>query len=298
MGIPEKQLETWSHQGSVTQSKDTYGTVKSSLEATDTGYAGKDFTVFLQGSYGNDTNIYAESDVDVVIRLDSLFYHDVGTLTNQERAIFDANFIPATYTYATYKADVIAALQKSFGSTDVQPGNKAIKIKARGNRRSADVVIAAEFRKYYSGSWPLGPLNYIRGICFFTPSGARIVNYPKQHSENCTAKHQATEGWFKPIVRIFKNVRSKLIETGVIAKGTAPSYFLEGLLYNAPDSTFGKTYADTFFATMKWILQADRSKLLCANKQYNLLGDSAISWPPADCDTFIHAAANLWDNWK
>ena len=63
--IPETQLDTWSHQGSITQSSATYATIKRSLEASDAGYANKNFHVFLQGSYGNDTNVYAESDVDV-----------------------------------------------------------------------------------------------------------------------------------------------------------------------------------------------------------------------------------------
>ena len=80
MAIPEAQLETWSHQGSVQQSCDTYATVKRSLEANDTKYADKSFDVFLQGSYGNDTNIYAESDVDVVIRTDSIYYYDTSAL--------------------------------------------------------------------------------------------------------------------------------------------------------------------------------------------------------------------------
>ena len=70
MPIPESQLETWSHQGSITQSSSTYNTIKSVLEGSTTPYAGRNFKVFLQGSYGNDTNIYAESDVDIVIRLD------------------------------------------------------------------------------------------------------------------------------------------------------------------------------------------------------------------------------------
>jgi hypothetical protein len=196
MAITESKLDTWSHQGSVAQSKESYTMVKNSLEAKDTKYAGKSFAVFLQGSYGNDTNIYAESDVDVVIRLDSIYYYDVRRLTDQERAAFDANLTPGTYPYADYKAHVIAALQKSFGSTDVQPGKKAVKINAKGNRRSIDVVIAAAFRRYYSGSWPL---QYASGICFFTSSGDQIENYPNQHSKNCTAKHQGTNGWFKPI---------------------------------------------------------------------------------------------------
>ena len=73
MTIPESQLETWSHQGSVTQSSATYNTIKNVLKDADTPYAGKSYSVFLQGSYGNDTNIYAESDVDIVIKLNDCF---------------------------------------------------------------------------------------------------------------------------------------------------------------------------------------------------------------------------------
>lgn len=71
MPIPESQLETWSHQGSLTQSRDTYATVKRALETAGTNFTGYDFKVFIQGSYCNHTNTYSESDVDVVIRLDS-----------------------------------------------------------------------------------------------------------------------------------------------------------------------------------------------------------------------------------
>ena len=86
MPIPESQLERWSHQGSVTQSRNTYNSIKNVLEANSTPYSGKSFKVFLQGSYGNDTNIYAESDVDIVIRLDDCFYSDLDDLSEDEKA--------------------------------------------------------------------------------------------------------------------------------------------------------------------------------------------------------------------
>jgi hypothetical protein len=70
LAIPDSQLETWSHQGSVSQSCDTYATIKSVLEDSASPYYLKSFETFLQGSYCNDTNVYSESDVDVVIRLD------------------------------------------------------------------------------------------------------------------------------------------------------------------------------------------------------------------------------------
>ncbi len=267
MGIPESQLDTWSHQGSVKQSSDTYGTVKRSLEATDTKYADKSFAVFLQGSYGNDTNIYAESDVDVIIRLDSIYFYDTSELKPEDLQTFQSGFVAGTYSYADYKSHVIAALQKSFGQDDVKPGKKAVKIKANGNRRNADVVVATEFRRYYSTA--SGPQFY-QGICFFTPDGARIANYPSYHSANCTTKHQATNQWFKPMVRILKNMRSKLVDDGVLAAGSAPSYYIEGLLYNVPNDKFGKSYGDTFVAAFNWILQADRTKFVCANERYYL----------------------------
>src|SRR5580692_779434 len=111
MAIPEAQLETWSHQGSIQQSCDTYATVKRALEAHDTNYADKSFDVFLQGSYGNDTNIYAESDVDVVIRTDSIYYYDTSTLNAHELQTFHASFIAASYTYGDYKSQVVQTLQ-------------------------------------------------------------------------------------------------------------------------------------------------------------------------------------------
>ena len=55
MVIPESQLETWSHQGSLTQSRDTYATVKRALETAATNFAGYEFKVFIQGSYCNHT---------------------------------------------------------------------------------------------------------------------------------------------------------------------------------------------------------------------------------------------------
>jgi hypothetical protein len=295
MAIPENQLQRWAHQGSLAQSRDTYATVKRALEASNAAYAGSNFDVFLQGSYGNDTNIYAESDVDIVIRLDDVYYFDISALTPQEVATFNASMVPGNYPYADYKSDVIAALVKSFGSADVRADKKAVKISTRGNRRSSDVVVAAQFKRYYSGRWPL---QYEVGICFFIPDGSRIVNYPKQHSENCTTKHQATNHWFKPMVRILKNMRGRLVDSGAIAPRSAPSYFLEGLPYNVPEDNFGKSYGDTFVAAIRWLVEADRTKLVCANRQFFLTRDGFVEcWPRAECDGFINAAVALWNNW-
>jgi len=296
MAIPESHLDTWAKQGSVTQSSTTYATIKGALEATSANYAAKNFEVFLQGSYGNDTNIYAESDVDVVIRLDSIFHYNLDDLTPTEKAAFEsAHSGGAAYSYASFKSDVKGALGSKFGS-DVKDSKNAVKVKANGSRRNADVLVATEFRQYQN-FFSISNQRYMAGVCFFTSAGNRIVNYPKQHSVNCTAKHQASNSWFKPMIRIYKNARGKLVNDGAIDQTTAPSYFIEGLLYNVPNYLFTGTYGDAFVASFKWILQADRSKFVTVNEQYPLLGDSAVTWPAANCNLFLDTLAKLWNNW-
>jgi hypothetical protein len=295
MAILESQLETWSHQGSITQSAATYGTIKRALEAEDVEYAGRTFEVFLQGSYGNDTNIYSESDVDVVIRCDATFYHDLDELTEQERQAFHSAFGSGSYSYSDYKADVVGALTSAFGNS-VKPDKKAIKITANGARRSADVIPAMQFRRYRRFK-SFGDQDFEPGICFFTNTGERIENYPKQHSENLTRKHQETNRMFKPLVRIFKNMRSLMVETNMIGDGIAPSYFLEGLLYNVPKEQFAGSYTDAFTASINWILKADRAKFVCANEQYYLLRETSVTWAPANCDQFLDALVKLWRDW-
>lgn len=296
MGIPENQLTTWSHQGSIQQSSSTYSTIRSALESGDAGYAGRDFSIFLQGSYGNDTNIHGESDVDVVISLDSMFLHDLSNLNEQQKAAFAATHSDTTYSYGDFKNDVLGALTDAFGD-DVDEGEKAIKIGRNGNRRNADVLVAMQYRRYHSFV-TVTDQSYETGICFYTESGQFVVNYPKQHRENCTNKHQTTNSWFKPMARILKNLRSRLVDDGLIAAGIAPSYFIEGLLYNVPAENFGGSYSDSFINCINWIIESDRGKFVCANEQFYLLWDGEPSlWNKEDCDEFLSAAVNLWNDW-
>ncbi|MEZ0208686.1 MAG: nucleotidyltransferase [Candidatus Paceibacterota bacterium] len=297
MPIPEEQLKTWSHQGSIKQSADTYKTVRAALENPNAHYHGRDYSIFLQGSYGNDTNIYAESDVDIVILIDGLYFSDIDNLSPEDKEAYKASFITGNYSYETFKQDVINVLVDAFGD-DVTVGTKAITVAANGNRRKADVLVAMEFRKYLKFR-SFMDTNYVKGICFFTSSGTRIANYPKQHSANLTAKHQNTDGWLKPMVRVIKNLRSRLVDDGVIEAGEAPSYYLEGLLYNVPNHLFYGTFVDCFVNAINWIEgQADKNTLVCANEQYYLLRpNSQTCWEPDDAEKFLKATIDLWKNW-
>ena len=297
MAIPEVQLETWSHQGAIVGSSATYATIKSVLESTTAPYAGKGYKVFLQGSYGNDTNIYAESDVDIVIRLDDCFQSDLTLLTSSETAAWDAASSKASYSYIDFKADVLAVLRDAFPNA-VTTGDKAFSIKAEGNRRKADVLPCIAFRRYYKFNG-IYDQSYTEGICFYDKAGNRISNYPRQHSENLTAKHQASGLWLKPMIRVLKNLRSCLVDKEMLAQGVALSYYLEGLLYNVPNDKFSTSYGHTFVNAINWIQkEADKTTLVTANEQFYLLRDGVKTcWPKADAEAFLKAAIKLWSEW-
>jgi hypothetical protein len=297
MPIPESQLDTWSKQGSITQSCNTYNSIKKVLESSSAPYADKDFSVFLQGSYGNDTNIYAESDVDIVIQLHSCFYYNIESLPISQQSLFKQIHTGGVfYDFSYFKRDVLSHLTNIYGNAAIT-GDKAIKIFDNGVRRNVDVVVSMDFRNYHSFISSYDQ-HYVDGMCFFNSSNTQICNYPKIHSLNCTSKHQRTNGWYKPTVRIFKYLRSRLIQEKMINAGDAPSYFLEGLLYNVPDSNYGISYVYTIVNAINWLNKADQSQLVCANEQYYSLNNtSPVTWRADKCTAFLDVACNLWRQW-
>lgn len=295
MAVGEAQLETWSSQGSIQQSAATYKTISGVLNDSGSPYYLKDFETFLQGSYGNDTNVWADSDVDIVIRLSSIFYSDTSDLTPADKANYDSKRSSAEYTLPKFKEEVTTWLTKSFGN-GVDGSGKAIYVPGNGNRRDADVLACAEHHHYTS--YPAnGQPAYREGIVFWAKDGTKIVNYPKQHSANCTTKHQNTNGYFKPTVRIFKNIRNRMVNEGRLQEGIAPSYFLEGMLWNVPNNLFGTSYQNTVINCFNHIYGTqDKSNLTCANGIHFLLRNGhPVCWPPNNHATFMEAFKDFWN---
>lgn len=296
MGIPEEDLTTMASIGAQTTSKETYATVKLALEAQGTGFAAMNYNVFLQGSYGNDTNIRKESDVDVVIRLDAIFTYDLSLLPPEQKLAFERIHGPSAYTQTQFREDVLSALVARFGE-DVKAGTKAVMIEARHNRRKADVLIAIQHHKYSRYVADTDKSSVI-GLSFHKSDGSRVVNYPTQHRDNMVVKNQATKEWFKHIVRIFKNARQNLVEQSAIELGVAPSYYIEGLLYNVPVDCFGPTYSDSMVKCIKWLIAADRSMFTCAHRQFRLLdGNKDVTWNTNNCDAYLNGLVRLWNEW-
>lgn len=294
MPIPEDQLEVWAHQGAIVTSSETYADIRRVLQMPGANWASHSPQIFLQGSYANATNVWSESDVDIVLLAQDLFHSDLDDLSEADRFAHRQAFPDAGYGHDDLRRDVAARLRGAFGQ-GVDASGKAVFVPGDGDRRDADVLPALAYRRYYRfGSDATS--SYDEGLCFFTSDGTQIVNYPRQHAENCTAKHQATDGFFKPCVRILKNMRNRMISEGLIAEGSAPSYFLEGALYNVPDEALAGSFGASVVSSLRHLQSVDRSQLLCANRQFMLLHPtSPVTWRAESYEAFLSAVIDFWN---
>jgi hypothetical protein len=293
LAIPEGQLEAWSHQGGTSSSARAYASVGTAISSSSAlSYRRPD--VYLQGSYRNDTNIRGDSDVDIVVHSDATFFFDVTRLSEAE-AVAVKSLPAATYTWDQLRLDVLNALVDYFGARKVVDGNKCITVRDPGSSGiSADVVPAFTHRLYLPN-----PTRSVEGIAFFTQRDRqRIVSFPRQHYERGVEKQKATSNEYKPTIRMFKNVRSHLVDTGVLPEDSAPSYFVECLIFNAANAMFvAETWQDQFVQVYNFIDGADISRFLCANGIIPLFGSAQEQWNVESAQLFLWNVKTLWNGW-
>lgn len=297
MSISEEQLQTWTNAPSSVKSKFTHEEVRKALEKSD-ALKYRSYDVYLQGSYANSTNTKVDSDVDVVVQLNSTYSPDVSQLSIADRQLFNQVTPNATYQWADFRRDVLAALTSHFGILAVRAGTKSIKIAGSASRVNADVVPCLQHRRYLSfATWK--PEDFVEGMKFWTTStpSAEIINYPKLHLKNGeekNAQHRTSEK-YKHMVRIMKNIRRNLVEKNGMDPKLAPSYFLECAIYNAPDGHFQTDYKTGFEYVLDHILhRCDPNGLVTVSHQHALFGTEPWQWNQANAAAFFQAVQSYY----
>lgn len=298
MPIPQSQLEIWSHQGAVTTSSSAYNSLREALLKQSSPLAGRGVDIFLQGSYANSTNIYGDSDVDVVVLCDQTFCCDIAALSIAAQQAERVSFVPATYQWCHLRDDTLSALRAHYGQRSVTVGPKSIKVMTGYGKRPSDVIPAIGFRRYvtflsqndFTAHW---------GMQFFDAANNPIVNYPKYHISRGEDKNQKprTGGNYKATVRVFKNLRNYLIDSRFLNKDVAPSYFLECALHAVPDSLFLGDLRDTVPVIIAYLTNCVPAYALCQNGVVPLFGSGSTQWSQNALQTFARAAKFSWDNW-
>lgn len=301
MPISEQQLRIWASAPSSTEMEKIRNTrtviediLKQNLPVDEIkrahGLSSFGYEVYLQGSYANSTNVRFDSDVDIAVQLNAVFYSDKSQLTADERTLHALAYSGSSYRFKEWKEQVFKTLTDELGSGQVHWANKCLNVDENTYRKEADVVPCIQ-HKVYKRFISYNNQHFIEGMKLFdTSNDQEIINFPKIHLRNCESKNIDTSGKFKDLVRIYKNMRNNLIKGELIDEKVAPSYFIENLLYNCSSPCFDGNYGDCMLKTLQFIFDAIRagrvSGFVCANEQDSLI--SATTWNQNDLISFVN----------
>lgn len=273
----------------------TYDSIKACIDSHKFP-EGTTYDVYLQGSYGNSTNIREDSDVDVVIELTSSFRPDISSLSTAEESVFSKKYPNSTYSLSSFKREVVDCLRSYYDNNKIAEGNKSLKIRGYSGRLNADIVIAILY-KFFFHVHESQKDSYVEGIAFQDKLGSWIYSYPKIHLENGAQKMSLTNNQFKSVVRIFKNIRGKLANDFMEPDRFLSSYFVESLIYNVPNRFFSGSLSEILFNSLKWLNETDLSEFKCQHGLFNLFGTSEGQCSISDARSFISALVELWNSW-
>lgn len=275
------KLEQYSKQGDTKKFKETYHELKTFFESKiDSEKYGPD--IYLQGSYGNDTNIEDESDVDIVIEMTTTYYYDISSLSEDNQLKFRSEHLPSNNSWADFKKHIVDILDGS--SYEYEIKNKCIKITS-GTSLNADIIVCARFRKFTTYS------KYYEGITFWDRKGQQVISYPKYHKRFMEEKNKLVPN-FKPTVRIFKNIKTELINKRWIYEDTISSYFVESMIFNVYDYYF--TISDLqnrVLEIISWCIEyITHHEMITPCGRYYLFGDGENQWDKRDAINFLRNA--------
>jgi hypothetical protein len=294
MPITEEQLKGWSQQGSTTAAQNTLESIRYTL-LTEGRSLIRDMKVdfFMHGSYQNGTNIGDKDPVDAAVVLTSAWSQDIAMTGRSQQALFQL-----MNTWQNFRLDILGSLRAKYGLVNVEDQPNCLRVEGSADRLPVNIAVGLQHRLYFSFNASSGR-QYQEGMTFWTPQSLQVENFPKVHFENGQAKdgEAGTKGWFKPVVRMFKNARSFMVARDIIDAAIAPSYFIECLAYNAPNQNFGRSCQDSFAGVLKWLATAPLAGLKVQNGIDPLFGSGPTQWSDKHARIFIDTLVRVWNEW-
>jgi len=282
MPIPGSILGSWGHHRSAKASVQAHESIRDALDSYIRWPQDVAFTRFLQGSYKNATNLQRDSDVDLVVQLSARVQTQVVALRGN-RLERDESHIIAYRKWRSFRDHTLNALRAAYGTDTVTSGRKSLTISRGPIPANADVVVT---------------LHYEGGLAFFLPDEHRwVVSYPQLHYERGISKEESTNKRYKRVIRMFKATRNYLIKKNMIEEDTAPSYFIECLLYNVPDELFRPKLVQSYEGIVGYLSTANLQRFKCQNGKRELFGSSGDLWNVNKARKFIRALVRLWNQW-
>lgn len=285
----EDQLAGWTGPSSETEKDKQDRTERMIRQAIDSHepFNNCSLKVFAKGSYANNTNVRSDSDVDIAVECTEVQYWD----ESEKGVRTPGKKYEGIWTPAKLRTELIAAMNAKFPNQVDTTGATAIQINSSSARVDADVVPCFSY-KYYMKSGTR------TGTKIFKNTGNSVVNYPAQQLENGKAKNNRTGYVYKKGARLLKRIENEMAADGTFRE--LPSYFMECLAYNCPDSVFAHSTWEERLRGMLYHIwdqlqgdEPDTGRWVEVN-EYFFLFHSNQKWTREDGREFAKAAWNYF----
>jgi hypothetical protein len=252
--------------------------------------------VFVKGSYANNTNVKADSDVDIAVEWKAWAYisktNKAADMAWGQLGVSLGDSGPQPGEYRRWVED---ALVVAFGEGCVaRTGNKAITVTRGSTTLDADVVPCFRHKRYD------GPSRQPHvGIRLYPKNGGVVENWPEQNRVNGTAKNTNTHRRYKEIVRALKRLENDMVKTGRL-QAEVHGYFIECLLYNLLNDSFMRT---TYKSSVMRVL-AEMWQDIENNRHLDWVEVNGLkwlwrggqTWTPEEASDFAYKAWNYMKN--
>jgi hypothetical protein len=287
----ETQFRTWSKPPTDSEEariSNAETAIKEALKASG-ALKNRGIRIFTQGSLRNNTNVRKESDVDIAVVCEDVFFPDYPEGTTQE-TFGNRN---GDYNYKDFKNDVQSALVAKFGAASVHRGNKAFDIAKNRYGVEADVAPFFEHRHYSKNG------DYLKGV-ELRPDNCnphKVINWPEQHYNNGVSKNNTTGKRYKALVRVFKCLRNEMENKQIQEATPIPGFLIECLIWNVPNGKFSNlNYMDDVRACIYHLWDKTRSDEGCSEwgevSELKNLFRSNQKWTRQQANSFLERAWN------
>lgn len=227
----EDTLSGWTGPSSATEQEKQDRTERMIREAVGNhpGFSDCSLSVYAKGSYANNTNVRTDSDVDIAVQCSNVMYWE------EETPGVKSQGTPYTgpWTPSKLRQELKASLDAKFSGQIDSSGSTAFRVDSGTARVEADVVPCFDYRYYFASG------GYRDGAKVFKKDDSSLENFPDQQLANGRAKNARTSTRFKKAVRVMKRVENAMVTAG--SHREVPSFFVECLVYNTPDSILLRT---------------------------------------------------------
>jgi hypothetical protein len=250
-------------------------------------------------SYFNRTNVRTEADIDLRA-VHPLLKIEYGDNVHIPSASSLLSYSDAGMTYAQIftglRGSLVTDLERAFGKDNVNPGNKAIRVKGvLGSRAEIDIVPSVVL--HYVEWLPVQEQYLtVKGVAILgEDDGKWTLNFPEQHAANGRLKRLRTNHRFKRLVRIFKRLQGDMVSAGV-HDARVPSFLIECLVYAVEDEHF-LVETDDYYDRVRRIVHRMRVLLLNEDKKrmleindHKFLFHPQQGWTHAQALAFVNVA--------